>query len=211
MNSVSTVTNGSARSRAQRAARRRRCRVIEDGGREVRRGLAWHAARVNTERDLTPQSRGFARRLAEDRTPCTPTAPIPAARSAPPTPAATARLSGWIHSKRDHGGLLFIDLRDHYGLTQCVLPAGRAAFRGGRRAAAGERDHRDRQGGAAQPGTVNPKLPTGEIELRVETLEVQSRGRRAADPGRGRARAIRRSCGCATASSTCGASGCSAT
>ena len=41
---------------------------------------------------------------------------------------ASVRLSGWIHSKRDHGGLLFIDLRDHYGLTQCVLPAGSAAF-----------------------------------------------------------------------------------
>jgi aspartyl-tRNA synthetase len=86
----------------------------------------------------------------------------------------TARLSGWVHSKRDHGGLLFIDLRDHFGLTQCVFPAGSEAF-----AAAdslrvesvitvtGEvvpREH----------STINPRLPTGGIELRVRALDVQS-------------------------------------
>ena len=85
-----------------------------------------------------------------------------------------ARLSGWVHSKRDHGGLLFIDLRDHAGLTQIVFPAGSPAF-----AAAdalrpesvvtvtGEVVRRE-------PGTVNPKLPTGEIELRAAALAVQS-------------------------------------
>ncbi len=85
-----------------------------------------------------------------------------------------ARLSGWVHSKRDHGGLLFIDLRDHYGLTQCVFPAGSPAFA---------------QAEALRPesvitvtgevvlreaATVNPRLPTGQIELRVTTLDVQS-------------------------------------
>jgi aspartyl-tRNA synthetase len=85
-----------------------------------------------------------------------------------------ARLSGWVHSKRDHGGLLFIDLRDHYGLTQCVFAAGTPAF------AVAERLRVEsvitvtgkvlRRAGA----TVNPKLATGAIELAVETIEVQS-------------------------------------
>ncbi len=38
------------------------------------------------------------------------------------------RLSGWVHRRRDHGGLLFIDLRDHYGVTQCVVEPDAAAF-----------------------------------------------------------------------------------
>jgi aspartyl-tRNA synthetase len=86
----------------------------------------------------------------------------------------TARLSGWVHRKRDHGGLLFIDLRDHHGVTQCVVAQGSPVF-----AAAdalrpesvvtvtGEVVRRE---GA----TVNPKLPTGEVELRVRELAVQS-------------------------------------
>ncbi len=87
---------------------------------------------------------------------------------------APARLSGWVHSKRDHGGLMFIDLRDHYGLTQCVFAAGTDAF------AQADRlrlesvvtltgDVVERLG-----GTVNPRLPTGEVELHVRTLDVQS-------------------------------------
>ena len=87
---------------------------------------------------------------------------------------STARLSGWVHSKRDHGGLLFIDLRDHDGLTQCVFPAGSPAFAEADAVrpesvitVTGEVVRRE-------PGTVNPKLPTGEVELRVAELEVQS-------------------------------------
>ncbi|MGO9817242.1 MAG: aspartate--tRNA ligase [Acidocella sp.] len=86
----------------------------------------------------------------------------------------TARLSGWVHAKRDHGGLLFIDLRDHFGLTQCVFAAGTPAF------AAAEHLRVESvitvTGSVVEraPGTTNPKLPTGEIELRVEVLELQS-------------------------------------
>src|SRR5215469_16344453 len=77
------------------------------------------------------------------------------------------RLSGWVHAKRDHGGLLFIDLRDHYGITQCVFASSSAAF---------EQADRVRPESVItvtgsvvmrEAETVNPKLPTGEIELRV--------------------------------------------
>ena len=61
-----------------------------------------------------------------------------------------ARLSGWVHAKRDHGGLLFIDLRDHYGLTQCVFPAGSPAFAAADALRAGKCRHRHRAGGAAR-------------------------------------------------------------
>ena len=86
----------------------------------------------------------------------------------------TARLSGWVHSKRDHGGLLFIDLRDHYGLTQIVFAAGSAAF---------ETVDRVRPESVItvtgtvvrrEPATVNPKLPTGEVELQAAEVVVQS-------------------------------------
>jgi aspartyl-tRNA synthetase len=86
----------------------------------------------------------------------------------------SARLSGWVHSKRDHGGLLFIDLRDHYGLTQCVFASGSPAFAEADAirvesvvTVTGEVVRRE-------PGTVNPRLPTGEIELRARELVVQS-------------------------------------
>ncbi len=87
---------------------------------------------------------------------------------------STVRLSGWVHSKRDHGGLLFIDLRDHYGLTQIVFPAGSEAFA----QADGLRPESvvtvTGEVVARQGATINPKLPTGEVEVRAAQLVVQS-------------------------------------
>ena len=86
----------------------------------------------------------------------------------------TARLSGWIHAKRDHGGLLFIDLRDHFGLTQCILSPSVPAFALAESLRVESVVTLTGTVVARAPGTNNPNLPTGEIELRVETLEVQS-------------------------------------
>jgi aspartyl-tRNA synthetase len=85
-----------------------------------------------------------------------------------------ARLSGWVHSKRDHGGLLFIDLRDHYGLTQCVFAAGSPAFAAADAVRVESVITVTGQVVAREGATVNPKLPTGAIELRVNELTVQS-------------------------------------
>ena len=87
---------------------------------------------------------------------------------------AEARLSGWVHSKRDHGGLLFIDLRDHYGLTQVVCPAGSAVFAEADALRVESVITVTGRVVAREAGTVNPKLPTGEVELRAETLTLQS-------------------------------------
>ena len=85
-----------------------------------------------------------------------------------------ARLSGWIHRKRDHGQLLFIDLRDHHGLTQCVIEADSPLFQQLERlrnesviTVTGKVVRRSAE-------TVNLDLPTGEVELRLEDLDVQS-------------------------------------
>jgi len=85
-----------------------------------------------------------------------------------------ARLSGWVHSKRDHGGLLFIDLRDHYGLTQCVFASGTPAFEAANRLRAESVITVTGTVVNREPGTVNPKLPTGEVELKAAELVVQS-------------------------------------
>jgi aspartyl-tRNA synthetase len=86
----------------------------------------------------------------------------------------TVRLSGWVHRKRDHGGLLFIDLRDHYGLTQCVFHAGSPALAA---AEALRPESVVTMTGAVvarEASAVNPKLPTGEVEVAVRELSVQS-------------------------------------
>jgi aspartyl-tRNA synthetase len=86
----------------------------------------------------------------------------------------TARLSGWVHRKRDHGHLLFIDLRDTFGITQCVVNAASPSFAA---AAALRLESVLTMTGrvvARGPEAVNPKLPTGEIELAVDELTVES-------------------------------------
>jgi len=84
------------------------------------------------------------------------------------------RLSGWVHRVRDHGGLLFIDLRDHYGLTQIVIDPASPAFK------AAEKVRSEwviRVDGKVQPrpaGTENKDIPTGEIEIAAAEIIVHS-------------------------------------
>jgi aspartyl-tRNA synthetase len=87
----------------------------------------------------------------------------------------TARLSGWVHRKRDHGGVLFVDLRDHYGLTQIVANTGSAAFDILDRLRAESVVTVTGEVVARAPDAVNPKMPTGAIELRAADVIVQSR------------------------------------
>ena len=87
---------------------------------------------------------------------------------------STVRLSGWIHRKRDHGGLMFIDLRDNYGLTQLVLSPETPGFQLAERARAESVIRIDGEVLKRSAETINPNLPTGEVEIRVKGLEVLS-------------------------------------
>src|SRR5713226_5483687 len=86
----------------------------------------------------------------------------------------TARLAGWVHRKRDHGQLLFIDLRDHYGITQCVIDVSSALFT--------QVDALRLESVVSltgrivkrSPDTINPNLATGEVELVIAELDVLS-------------------------------------
>ena len=86
----------------------------------------------------------------------------------------TVKLSGWVHRKRDHGGVVFIDLRDHYGLTQCVVDSTDSAF------GAAEQLRNESvititgEVRARSGDTVNKALSTGEIEVQIAALELQS-------------------------------------
>jgi aspartyl-tRNA synthetase len=86
----------------------------------------------------------------------------------------TVRLSGWIHRKRDHGGLMFVDLRDHYGLTQLVLSPETPGFDLVEHIRAESVIRVDGEVVARSADTVNPNLPTGEIEIRVRHVDVLS-------------------------------------
>ncbi|MFM1960342.1 MAG: hypothetical protein RL588_1859 [Pseudomonadota bacterium] len=86
----------------------------------------------------------------------------------------SVRLSGWIHRKRDHGGLVFVDLRDHYGLTQLVFAPETPGFATIERLRAESVIRVDGEVVARTPETVNPNLGTGEVEVRVRAVEVLS-------------------------------------
>ena len=84
------------------------------------------------------------------------------------------RLSGWVHRKRDLGGLLFIDLRDHYGITQCVVTPSNPHFAKLERIRVESVITLTGDVVARDPGTVNATLATGEIDLKVKDLTVIS-------------------------------------
>ncbi len=86
----------------------------------------------------------------------------------------TVRLSGWVHRKRDHGGVLFVDLRDHYGLTQVVADTDSPALPILDRLRVESVVTIDGTVKARAPGTANANLPTGDIEVFAREVTVQS-------------------------------------
>jgi aspartyl-tRNA synthetase len=84
------------------------------------------------------------------------------------------RLSGWVHRVRDHGGLLFIDLRDHYGITQCVVEPENANFSTAETVRSEWVIRIDGQVDARSDDTINTNMPTGDVEIRISSLDVLS-------------------------------------
>jgi len=84
----------------------------------------------------------------------------------------TTRLSGWCHRIRDHGGVLFVDLRDHYGMTQCVVDPDSPAFKLAETARSEWVIRVDGKVRKRPAGTENPDLPTGMVEVYITDMEV---------------------------------------
>ena len=82
-------------------------------------------------------------------------------------------LSGWLHRKRDHGNLLFIDLRDHFGITQCVIENDNKLFRFSKKLKPESVKISGKVLKRAK-GTENPDLKTGKIEITIKSLEILS-------------------------------------
>ncbi len=86
----------------------------------------------------------------------------------------TVRLSGWVHRKRDHGNLLFVDLRDHYGITQCVIEQDVPNFAAVERVRSESVVTITGKVVARAAEAVNPNLPTGQVEVYISDFTVQS-------------------------------------
>ncbi|GGH21271.1 aspartate--tRNA(Asp/Asn) ligase [Alsobacter metallidurans] len=132
---------------------------------------------------------GFFRLTIPGRNPASVLAPAPVAHADQDSPmhryrshtcgalresdvGAEVRLSGWCHRIRDHGGLLFIDLRDHYGMTQCVVDPDSPAFKDAERLRAEWVVRVDGKCRKRPEGTDNAELPTGAVEIFVTEIEV---------------------------------------
>ena len=86
----------------------------------------------------------------------------------------TARISGWVHRKRDHGGLLFIDMRDNYGITQCVIEPDSPHFQAIESVRPESVLRIDGAVVAREPETRNEELPTGDVEIRITDFALLS-------------------------------------
>lgn len=84
------------------------------------------------------------------------------------------RLSGWVHRKRDHGNLLFIDLRDHYGLIQCVIDQSNILFDTAERVSLESVITLTGKVLRRTPDTINPQLSTGQVEVQILSLHTES-------------------------------------
>ncbi len=84
----------------------------------------------------------------------------------------TVRLSGWVHRVRDHGGVLFIDLRDHYGMTQILCDPDSPVFSEVEKVRSEWCIRIDGEVKARDTSLINPKIPTGEIEVFIRDLEI---------------------------------------